>query len=51
MGNPINVMLPPLPTNKRKRKYTHGTDAQAIDDTGSDHGHEESNDDEVPAKA
>jgi translation initiation factor IF-3 len=51
MGKQINVMLTPLPANKRKRKYTLETNEQAIDDTGSDHGHDDSNDDEVPAKS
>jgi translation initiation factor IF-3 len=51
LGKQINVMLTPLPANKRKRKYTLETNEQAIDDTGSDHGHDDSNDDEAPAKA
>ncbi len=36
LGKQINVMLTPLPTNKRKRKYTMQADEQAIDDTGTD---------------
>src|SRR3954466_2373647 len=36
MGKQINVMLTPLPTNKRKRKYTLDANEEAIDDTGSD---------------
>ncbi len=48
MGKQINVMLTPLPENKRKRKYTLGADEQAIDDTGSDTGPEE---DEAQAQA
>ena len=49
MGKQINVMLTPLPTNKRKRKYTLEANEQAIDDTGSDAGADE--DDETPATA
>ena len=37
LGKQINIMLTPLPENKRKRKYTLEADEQAIDDTGSDH--------------
>lgn len=33
MGKQINVMLTPLPVNKRKRKYTLHADEEAIDDT------------------
>jgi translation initiation factor IF-3 len=33
MGKQINVMLTPLPANKRKRKYTLHVNEQAIDDT------------------
>ena len=46
MGKQINVMLTPLPENKRKRKYTLQANEQAIDDTGSDAG-----DDETPETA
>jgi translation initiation factor IF-3 len=48
MGKQINVMLTPLPPNKRKRKYTLETDEQAIDDTGSDAGHDEAHDEATP---
>ena len=48
MGKQINVMLTPLPENKRKRKYTLEANEQAIDDTGSDAG---ADDDETPATA
>jgi translation initiation factor IF-3 len=51
MGKQINVMLTPLPANKRKRKYTLDKDEEAIDDTGSDHGPEDTSEDEAPAKA
>ena len=42
-------MLTPLPSNKRKRKYTLDANEEAIDDTGSDA--EESHDGDAPAKA
>jgi len=45
MGKQINVMLTPLAPNKRKRKYTLDAHEEAIDDTGSDEGHEEHDDD------
>jgi len=48
MGKQINIMLTPLPENKRKRKYTLEADEQAIDDTGSDHDHD---DNEAQAQA
>ena len=48
MGKQINVMLTPLPTNKRKRKYTLQVNEEAIDDAGSDEKHDE---DEVQAQA
>jgi translation initiation factor IF-3 len=41
MGKQINVMLSPHPVNKRKRKYTLAHGEEAVDDTGSDHGHDE----------
>ncbi len=41
MGKQINVMLTPHPVNKRKRKYTLGHGEEAIDDTGSDAGHDD----------
>lgn len=40
MGKQINVMLTPLPANKRKRKYTLAENEQAVDDAGSDHDEE-----------
>ncbi|HTJ78778.1 MAG TPA: translation initiation factor IF-3 [Rariglobus sp.] len=48
MGKQINVMLTPLPENKRKRKYTLEADEQAIDDTGSDN---DQDDNEAQAQA
>ncbi|HRE06891.1 MAG TPA: translation initiation factor IF-3 [Opitutaceae bacterium] len=41
LGKQINVMLTPHPPNKRKRKYTIHPDEEAIDDTGSDSGHDD----------
>jgi translation initiation factor IF-3 len=50
MGKQINVMLTPLPSNKRKRKYTLDANEEAIDDTGSDEG-DDAHDGEASAKA
>jgi translation initiation factor IF-3 len=45
MGKQINVMLTPLPTNKRKRKYTLHVNEEAIDDTDKDSGGDDDADD------
>ncbi len=49
MGKQINVMLSPHPVNKRKRKYTLAHGEEAVDDTGSDHGHDEPEATEPPS--
>ncbi|TAG29385.1 MAG: translation initiation factor IF-3 [Verrucomicrobia bacterium] len=41
MGKQINVMLTPLPQNKRKRKYTLQANEVAIDDTRDDESDDE----------
>jgi translation initiation factor IF-3 len=45
MGKQINVMLTPLPANKRKRKYTLHVNEEAIDDTDKDSGGDDDADD------
>jgi translation initiation factor IF-3 len=47
LGKQINVMLTPFPPNKRKRKYTIEPDEQPIDDTGSDAGHDDEDDEKA----
>ena len=48
MGKQINVMLTPHPINKRKRKYTLEHGEEAIDDTGSDAGHDDEQEQHEP---
>ncbi len=48
MGKQINVMLTPHPVNKRKRKYTLAHGEEAVDDTGSDVGHDDEHDQPAP---
>jgi translation initiation factor IF-3 len=48
MGKQINVMLTPHPVNKRKRKYTLAHGEEAVDDTGSDPGHDDPSETDHP---
>lgn len=52
LGKQINVMLTPLPPNKRKRKYTLQANEEAIEDIDTDGDQDDGHEDEaVPARA